>query len=50
MVICIIAISSLALLMGLIISSSIVKPIKEIDTVAKEIANEKLDQLITYQS
>lgn len=50
MIICIILIVVLALVVGLTVAASIVNPVNELDKVAQEIADEKLDQMITYQS
>lgn len=50
MVICIVAIIVIALVVGLRVTNAIVKPVKEIDAVAQEIANENLEQNITYRS
>lgn len=50
MIICIILIVILALVVGLTVAASIVNPVNELDKVAQEIADEKLDQMITYQS
>lgn len=50
MIVCIILIVALALIVGIYVSSSIVNPVKELDAVARDIANEKLDQEIHYQS
>lgn len=44
----IIALASLFL--GIMIARTVVKPVKEIDNAAQDIANEKLDTVITYQS
>lgn len=44
------AIIVVTLILSLFISSTITKPVKEIDEVAKMIANEELDNVITYTS
>lgn len=46
----VIAIILIVVALGLAVSGSITRPVKELDAVAKEIANEHLDQVITYQS
>lgn len=50
MVACIIIIVVIALIVSFTVIGSIVKPVKEIDDIAQDIANEKLDNLITYES
>lgn len=50
MVACIIVIVVIALIVSFTVIGSIVKPVKEIDDIAQDIANEKLDNLITYES
>lgn len=40
----------LVIILGLLVSGSITRPVKELDAVAREIANENLDQVITYES
>lgn len=46
----IIIIVIVALIISFTVIGSIVKPVKEIDDIAQDIANEKLDNLITYES
>lgn len=46
----IVVIIVLVILLSTIVSNTIIKPVKEIDEVAKLIADEKLDTVITYQS
>lgn len=50
MIVCLIFIIAVALSVGILIASNIVNPVKEIDAVARDIADEKLDQVITYKS
>lgn len=50
MLACIAVIVILAFSIALLVTASIVNPVKEIDQVAQQIADEKLDQMITYQS
>lgn len=38
------------IVLGLLVSGSITRPVKELDAVAREIANENLNQVITYES
>lgn len=50
MVISIVLIIALALIVSFAVIGSIVNPVKEIDAIAQDIADEKLDNLITYES
>lgn len=50
MVTSIIVIVILALIISINVIGSIVNPVKEIDEIAQDIANEKLDRVITYES
>lgn len=49
-IIIIVLIVALVAGVGILVTQSIVMPLKELDAVAREIANENLDQKITYQS
>lgn len=46
----IVVIIAIVILLSTIVSNTIIRPVKEIDEVAKLIADEKLDTVITYQS
>lgn len=50
MIACIVAISLIVITVSLMVTNSIVKPVRELDAVAQEIANENLNQVINYQS
>lgn len=50
MVISIVLIIVIALVVSFSVIGSIVNPVKEIDAIAQDIADEKLDNLITYES
>lgn len=49
-IIAIVVIILIVIVLSIFISLAITKPVKEIDNIAKKIANEELDNIITYES